>query len=285
MNMTQTVLRIPQGMERRVGWAALCIGGMLVAGAVAKPADSGELFEVAPVPADPAAWTVNVSSGKVPNLVNGELGAGVRVVIDRPEQPFLLTLKLKKPVPVLKTARRVGVWIYADSRFWEGSRGAPLRFLLRDATGIHYSNAQYGSQMVPGAWNYVECPRLRGGEFQRLDETMIRVEGGLQHHLPVAPVSFVGLEFQVRNSIYLPKQIHIELGDVCGDGIHREDSAFYWQCDLGERYLFGEMPFARQPFVTAGDLLPLKGDYAVAWQARKALYGRPVAQGEWKLPG
>ncbi len=265
-----------------VGCLMLCLSGMAEQGG----GNADGLFSSSPLPSDPAAWTVDVSGGSVPELSPGELGTGVRLTVNRPEEPQVLTVKLKQPMPVIAEARRVGMWVYASCRFWEGSkRNKPLRFLLRDAEGVNFSYALYGSSFVAGAWNYVECPRLRGGELGRLDETMILVEGGLQHHMPVAPLSFVGVELQVGASRYMPKQMAIEFGELCGDGIRREKSVFYWQSDLGPRFLFGEMPFAKQPFVTVGDLLPDKGDYVIKWQARKDVYGRPVAQGEWRLPG
>ncbi|MFZ2654657.1 MAG: alpha-amylase family protein [Victivallales bacterium] len=264
-----------------IGCFMLCLASVAESGNL----EAGGLFSASPLPSDPAEWTLSASSGAVPELAKGELGAGPQLTLNKPEQTQVLTLKLKQPIKMIPEARRAGMWIYASSRFWEGANGALLRFLLRDAEGVNFSYAIYGSSPVAGAWNYIECPRLRGGELGRLDETMILVEGGLQHHMPVAPLSFVGLELRVSSEQYVPKQTTIELGELCADGILREKSAFYWQSDMGPRYLFGEMPFAKQPFVTVGDLLPEKGDYTIKWQARKEMYGRPVAQGEWSIPG
>ncbi len=263
---------------------SLLISSIMLGFCVMAKADNS-LFNMSPLPPDPVEWTVSSSSGAVPEITKGELGSGPQLTLNKPEQMQVLTLKLKQPIRMLSEARRAGVWIYASCRFWEGANRSPLRFLLRDAEGVNFSYAMYGSAPVPGAWNYIECPRLRGGELGRLDETMILVEGGLQHHMPVAPLSFVGLEMQVGSSQYLPKQTTIELGELCSDGISRDKSAFYWQSDIGPRFLFGEMPFAKQPFVTAGDLLSVKGDYSIKWEARSEMYGRPLAQGEWSIPG
>ncbi|HEY3378519.1 MAG TPA: beta-galactosidase [Armatimonadota bacterium] len=239
-------------------------------------------FVTLSVPSDPAAWSSTASSGQAPTLTLGEMGTGVRLAFERTDTDRRVILKLKKPVIMPANARRVGLWLYTASRFWP--EYLAMRFLLRDAEGIGYSYAQYGSSSIPGAWNYIECPRLRGGELGRLDETMILVEGGLQHHLPVAPLRFEGVEFLVgKSNQYLPKAQQIELGEVCADAIVRENSTQYWQCDLGQRYLFGEMPFAHHPFVTAGDLLQAKGDYTIVWQARSSYFGGPVAQGQWTL--
>ncbi|XHR29448.1 MAG: beta-galactosidase [Chthoniobacteraceae bacterium] len=287
-----------QVIDRNLRWGlAVALTGMMafstsMAGSGGSESDG--LFKVSPLPSDPAEWNVSVSGGAVPELTKGGLGKGVRLALSSPEEEQLVTLKLKQPLPMTSEARRVGVWIYVDYRFGQVGkstnksgqrRGAPLRFLLRDAAGVNFSYMMYGASPVEGAWNYVECPRLRSGELGRLDESLVQVEGGLQHHLPVAPLSFVGLELRVDASPDLPKQFNIELGELCADGIRREESAFYWQSDIGPRYLFGEMPFARQPFVTLGDLLKKKGDYTVKWEARKDFYGRPVAQGEWHFPG
>lgn len=157
------------------------------------------------------------------------MGAGVRVAFTRPEKNSVIYIKLKKPIPMSKGVRRVGLWCYSAARFWEDIPG--IRFLVRDATGVNYSYAQFGTSLIDGGWSYLECPRFRGGEMGRLDEILVWVDGGLQHHLPVEPVSFVGIALNCSSSASVAQQQALELGPIYADGIHRENSSLYWQTD------------------------------------------------------
>jgi hypothetical protein len=222
----------------------------MLPGAAAVPSAFTELS--LPVTSD--AWMVTSENGTAPTVSVGELGAGLRLTFPRPAKDDVITLTLKKPVAMPANARRVGLWCYTAGRFW-GGEGSPMAFLVRDATGINYTYQAYGSAPVAGTWNYVECPRFRAGELGRMDEVLVHVEGGLQHHLPVAPLQFVGVSFSLGSANWIPAKETIELGRVCADGVVREKSSLYWQCSLGDRYLFGEMPFAQRPFITAGDIL------------------------------
>lgn len=262
----------------RTTLTVLLILATLTCAATAKKPDQSA-FQPLAIPAYTGAWTVKSSDGNVPSISMGKTG-GPRLEFDKPAKPVVYTLKLKKPVPMPTGTRRVGIWCCSAGNFWGDYM--PIKFLLRDATGVNYSYTILGPRPTPGVWSYIECPRLRGGELGRLDETMILVEGGLQHHLPVDPVSFVGLQVDVRPDG--PDKQVLEFGQAFADGVKRESSKFYWYCDLGEKYFFGDVPFASVPFVTSGDLLNQPGDYKVCWTARKSQFGRTVAQGEWRIP-
>ena len=240
------------------------------------------LYRELPLPVAAAAWSVTADPTLAVQVATGSLPGGIKIQFAKPAQEMLFTVKMQQPVKLQKDARRCGIWCYSASRFW-GEKPA-LRFLLEDADGIAYSYQMYGASPKAGSWSYLETPRFWTGELGRLDETMILVEGGLQHRRPVPPLRLVGFEFRAETGQWIAAKQEIEFSPVCSDGVRREASPFYWQTDLGDRYLFGEMPQAARPFVMVGDLLTRNGDFTVTWQARNQLAAtRAVAEGTWDL--
>ncbi|MEI6502758.1 MAG: hypothetical protein WCP21_17250, partial [Armatimonadota bacterium] len=209
-------------MDYSLPWSSILAFALLVSWAAAEPAPRQGSFNALTVPSDPAAWDLSSAPAAEAQLKPGEMKAGVCLEFSRPSQDTVFRLRLKQPVALPQDARRVGMWIYTGARFW--GEGTAVRFLLKDKDGVNYSYAEYGSHLKPGAWSYVECARLRAGELGRLDETMILVEGGLQHRMPVAPVSLVGVELHAIGADWVAQTQRVEFGPAFGDGLHREHS-------------------------------------------------------------
>jgi hypothetical protein len=255
-------------------------------------------FERIGVPGEPGGWTVTgdgLEDGHF-ELSEGALGEGLRITFDtswrdggafdREKYGYnhkrRVTMRLKEPVPLHREARRMGMWLYAGG--WLDHDRSWLRFIFQDADGLRYTYDQQCHSGHGRTWNWVECRNFESQEAWRLDESIILVEGGLQHRMPKRPIKLLGFEIDI-STIHWPRRrdLVLEFGPAYADGIHREDSEFYW--NLHERYVFGEMPFGRRPFVTPADLKLSTGDWRIAWTARMAQHGRPVEQGVWELEG
>ncbi len=282
-------------MTNKVQWTLsvpLLILPLLFAPAPAVAADPA--FAPVDLPGSPDAWKVTDVDPKYWSISEGAAKMGMRLTLkqdyraefDRDKHGYgfkrRCTVMLNKPVPLVRSARRVGMWVFTST--WMDMDRGWIRFLLRDAEGVLYNYVPQHNGGAHGVWNWVESRPFTGGELGRLDESMVFVEGGLQHRKPAEPLSLVGFELQIQTVHWHKGDAVIELGPVFSDGVAREDSKLYWHTK--GRYLFGDMPFAQKPFVTAGDLLQgAKGDIEIAWTLRDKAFGRPVAQGMWTVEG